>query len=531
MRRLAWLLGLLVLGCGGPQVRHASAPVQRCLILATNDSESNFDGPKLPNGEYLYPIARVAGVKARELQKNPGGVLLVEAGDLLQGRYMERQDGDAVAARREALTRYGQVEDLLTLGNHEFDAGPAILEAALAGWLRRDARIRPRAVAANLRVPDVPSQELMDCGGLRIGLFGLLTPSTRTISDLGELRFSDPEQPVVQPARREIDALQHSGADAVVLLSHLGVDDDVQLAKEVAGIDVIVGGHSHTVLPQALHVGKTWIGQTGSRFANLAFWELTRVGDGPLQVKYHLEPVDERMPLDPLVKAEVDRLRTTLVPEVVIGQRKTAWDLQDVAHSEYPKKATRAVLEFAEKVAKRKLDGALLNVGGFRSATLYPAGPLTNVDVQAIHPFKNRLVVVTLTGAQLQDTLENACTTGHSEQHGRNLVAWGVQFTCDESKPMIEYVMQDNRPIAIKSRGLRATVTVGGRPLDEKSAYSIVTLDYLGKGGSGYFALTQGKRICLEGQAFDPKAPCPASPLLSEVITAAVRDGSLDRGL
>jgi 2',3'-cyclic-nucleotide 2'-phosphodiesterase (5'-nucleotidase family) len=515
---------VLVLGCGGPTVRNAETPtVKRCLILATNDSESNFDGPKLPSGEYLYPIARVAGVKARELQKNLGGVLLVEAGDLLQGRYMERQDGDAQEARLLALKLYGSVYDQLTLGNHEFDAGTPVLERVLGRWLA----MVPgnRLVASNLPMYHELRYARRNCGGVNLGLLGLLTPATTTISDAAGVEIERPAEAL----RRELPKTQEG--NATVLLSHLGFDDDVQLAKDVTGIDVIVGGHSHTVLREPLRVGKTWIGQTGSRFANLAFWELTQVGDGPVQVKYHLEPIDERMPLDLEVKTAVDELRKTLVPEVVIGERKTAWDVLDVAHSEYPRKATRAVLEFAEKETKRKLDGALLNIGGFRSATVYPPGPVTNVEVQAIHPFKNRLVVVTLTGAQLQDTLENACTTGHSEQHGRNLVTWGVQFTCDASKPMIEYAMQDNRPIAIKTRGLRATATVGGKPLDEKATYSIATLDYLGKGGSGYFALTQGDRKCLDGKPFATKVPCPTSPLLSEIITGAVRAGSLDRPL
>lgn len=522
---------MTLVGCGAAQVPTAAVPpIKRCLILATNDSESHFDGPKLASGEYAYPIARVAAVKKRELAKHPGAVLLVEAGDVLQGRYMERQDANPVAARHAALTAYGAAGyDFMTLGNHEFDAGPGLpLAMVEAGDLSN--RHWPLVLSANVKLAEpgggwrapLPSARV-PCGGIDLGLLGLLTPSTKTISDAGATRIEDP----ASTARSVRSSME---AQAFLVLSHLGVDDDVQLAKDVTGIDVIIGGHSHTALQQPIRVGRTAIGQAGSRFAYLAFWELTELA-GKLDVRYHLEAIDEHMPIDVEVKAQVDAVRQTLIPEVVIGERKSAWDLVDVAHSSYPPRATRAVVEYAQRVTGQHVDGALLNVGGFRSATVYPPGPVTNVEVRAVHPFKNRLTLVKLTGAQLKAVLENACTTGHSERHGRNLVAWGVQFECAIDKPAIVYEMRDNAPVAVASQGQRATAMVNGKPLDLNASYTIVTLDYLAKGGSNYFAFTQTERKCMDGKPFEPKTPCPGTPLLSAVIEEAVRDGSLDRPL
>ncbi len=524
MAKLLFLLLIAgILSCGGLPV---SAPVQasataskRCLILATNDSESNFDGLKGADGTYGLPIARIAGVYQRELQRNPGGVLLVEGGDILQGRYMERLDGNAVAARRAAFDIYaGAGYTWMTLGNHEFDANTKTLSAALAGRHPGllDLNVDPSALSTQ------NNWQIVECGGIRLALAGVLTPSTRTISDPGELEIRSP-----------IKALHDHPpppADARVLLSHLGIDDDEQLAKESNYLDVIIGGHSHTLLPAARQVGQVRIGQSGSRFSHLAFWELSIV-QGKLQINYHLEPVNEAMPVAAEVAQAVTALRATLVAEEVIGERKIAWDLEDLAHSDYPRRAARAVQQYAQAHTKAPVDAALLNFGGFRSSERYPPGPVTNVQVQAIHPFKNRLVFVQLHGDQLQAVLENSCTTGHSEAHGRNLVGWGLDFHCDLTKPSIVYRMADNQPIGIATPGQRATVKVQGKPLDLQATYRIATLDYLARGGSSYFALTLGQRTCADGTVFSGPGSCANSPLLWEIIAQSVVESRLDAPL
>lgn len=524
--RSSWLFLVALSACAGAQVHQA--PVRRCLILATNDSESNFDGKRRTDGSYVGTIARVAAVKQREVARGRRGVLLVDAGDVLQGRYMERADGDAVTARAEALKLYARAGyDYLELGNHEFDAGAKTLNDSIHKAYQQRQRVglmatNVQAHGAKRQGPFGAWQPAGYCGGIRLQILGVLTPSVKTISDFGGMSTTD-------PARAVLTLLSDvaSPEPRTVILSHLGLDADVQLAKDVTQIDVIIGGHSHTVLDKEVVVAKTHIGQTGSRFENLAFWELTEQA-GSLEVKYHVEPIDEHMPIDAQIQSQIDYLRQYLVPEVVVGVRKTTWDLVDVAHSAYVGLATRAVQAFAQKSSGLAVDGALLNLGGFRSADSYPPGNVTNIDLHAIHPFKNRIVLVQLSGAQLKDVLENACTTGHSEQHGRNLASSGVQFSCDLDKASIAYDLRDNQPVAIARHGERVSASVGGKPLDLQRTYTIATLDYLAKGGSSYFALTQGQRTCLDGKAFTAKEGCAASPILSDVIEAAVRDGSLE---
>ncbi len=548
----------LILACGSAtspsvvqqQAASTSSPplTKRCLLLTTNDSEAHFDGPRSgPRDAPVYAgsIARVAAVKQAQLAQRPGGVLLVEGGDVLQGRFMERADGDRPLAMRQAWQVYEAAGyDFGTLGNHEFDAGPKAVRFALQGLSTY------RILTANLDSSGTPldpadpakpqglygKTALVDCGGIKLGLFGLLTPTTRTISQMGEVQMA--ADPLNGPARQAVADLRAQGAQLVVALSHLGVDEDMQLARDVTGIDAIVGGHSHTPLPKARRVGPTWITQTGCRFAFLGHLDLALSPDGPrledTQTTWNMVPINAQMPVDPAIEQQVNQLRAQLVPEVVIGQRSVAWDLTR-PRGEYGVRAARAAALAAQQALPQlaksaPVVGGLLNTGGFRSHTLYPPGPVTNLDIAAIHPFRNRLVVVTLDGQGLHDTLEHGCAPG-SDGHGQGLVMWGLAYQCDRTKPAQQYTVKDGKPIAISQRGQRLVgATVGDQPIDLAKRYTIATVDYLAKGGSGYLPLALGDRRCLDGKVFGAEPDC-VSPQFNVVMEAAVKDGSLDLGL
>ena len=131
---------LFALACSAPQVPvavKAETPLRRCLLLTTNDSESNFDGAvRAADGKltYTYPLARIATAKKAALAAHPGGVLLLEGGDVLQGRFLERQDGDRARAAADNWPMYEAAGyDFGALGNHEFDNGPKVVRRALQG--------------------------------------------------------------------------------------------------------------------------------------------------------------------------------------------------------------------------------------------------------------------------------------------------------------------------------------------------------------------------------------------------------------
>lgn len=544
MKRFVLLLVAGLTACAAPHAQLAGADdgLRRCLLLTTNDSESNFDGAvRDPTGKstFTYPLARVATAKKTALAERPGGVLLLEGGDVLQGRFLERKDGDRPRAVAENWPLYEHAGyDLGVLGNHEFDNGPKAVRRGLQALTTLrilSANLDGAGTALDPIDPAHPqglygATALRTCGGIRVGFLGLTTPSTRTISDLGDVKL----RPLAEAGRKAVAELRTHGAEVIVLLSHLGVDEDRSLVAEVSGIDVIVGGHSHTRLERPVRVGKTLITQTGARFERLGRIDLAVTAAGevdPGATTYRLDAPAIHEP-DPTLVAETNALIAGLVEERVVGQRSIAWDVMSVARSEYAKRATKAVAWYAGKVSGRHVDAGLLNNGGFRSHTVYPPGPVTNLEISAIHPFRNYVVLVTLTGQLLKDTLEHACGYAKTEAHGANSTVWGIDVRCDVTREPVQYAWVDNRATSILRHGDRATdIRVGGQPLDLQKTYTLATLDYLARGGSSYLPLQLGERKCLDGSAFVPedKRSCGGTALLSDVLTEAVTAGELER--
>ena len=529
----------LATGCGASQksVARGSEKIGRCTILATNDSEANFDGDKIKGGpgiQYLGPLARVAAEKQR-VSKRRKGVLLVSAGDVLQGRYMQRTDDDRSRAARESWQMYERAGyDLAVLGNHEFDAGPKVVAHAIGGLKKL------RLVVSNLSEGQGtslhnPGEKLWadtvirECGGLKIGFFGLLTPHTRTISDFGDTKFAHPSDPIYPSARRAVAKLRKAGVDAVVALTHLGIGAEIRLAKKVDGIDVVIGGHSHTLLRHEKRVGDTLVAQAGARFTHLGHVELHGKKGGGIdrdRMSWYVRKIDEQMAPDPTVKAAVDELRKAYPPEVVIGQRLQSWHLRGAGRHVYGGLVAKAVFQWL-KDRKIPVHATMLNAGGLRTAKTYPKGPVTNLEVEAIHPFRNRIVVAELDGKTMRHLAEHACTKSH-RGGGLRVMLHGLKLQCDSNKPAIRYKRSKGKQVGISAPGHRAkTVLLDDKPITDDGTYYIATNNYMARGGSGYYPFTLAKRRCTDGSDFTTNA-CKSSPTLADIVKDAVKRGTFE---
>jgi 5'-nucleotidase / UDP-sugar diphosphatase len=176
-----------------------------------------------------------------ELRKREKNVLLLHAGDAVQGTlYFTRFKGDADFA---FLNLIGV--DAMTFGNHEFDRGPELIPRFIA-------KAAFPILSANIDFSDNPGLAakiqpylIKDFGGEGVAIIGVTTADTAFISSPGPtIRFRDIESSV----RKAVQDLTAQGVNKIVLLSHIGYDADRRLAERVADIDVIVGGHSHTLL-------------------------------------------------------------------------------------------------------------------------------------------------------------------------------------------------------------------------------------------------------------------------------------------
>jgi len=184
------------------------------------------------------------------LRSKERNTLLLHAGDLFQGSlYFTRYLG---VADTEFWNLMGL--DATTLGNHEFDRGPRLLQSSLLALARFpvlsanvDARAEPSVDSSLIRPFTV-----LGAGVERVGIVGLTTEETPFISSPGSsIRFRD----ALASVQAAVDALSRSGVSRIVLLSHQGYSEDLRLAARIAGLDVIVGGHSHTLLGNFRSIG------------------------------------------------------------------------------------------------------------------------------------------------------------------------------------------------------------------------------------------------------------------------------------
>lgn len=231
-----------------PSLISAKKNPSRLVILHTNDTHSNIDPfpvnhPKFPN---MGGVSRRATL-IQSIRDQEDHVLLLDAGDIFQGTpYFNKFQG-VLEMKTMAAMKY----DIVTLGNHDFDIG---MEAYKSAWSHASFQV----VNANYELSSTPLSDvvkpytIVKKAGFKIGVFGLgvnlrgLVPA----DNWKGMTYQDP----VQAAQKQADALRKEGCDIVICLSHLGYEyktdqvSDKVLAASTSGIDVIIGGHTHTFL-------------------------------------------------------------------------------------------------------------------------------------------------------------------------------------------------------------------------------------------------------------------------------------------
>ncbi len=288
-------------------------------LLHTNDEHSSLipRGPAL--GEVSGGAARLAGLVNEirgEKEKRGEEVLLLSAGDFISGSPYAWLLLEGEAPELTVMQKTGY--DLVTLGNHEFDYGAE----ALASYLRRagypEASQQLPIIASNIHPPaDHPLSELgirenmvVELKeGLKIGFLGLIGRHALEVTvDPWPVEFSDQHQ----RAEKMVQSLKDEGAQLIIALTHSGLEEDLELAAEVEGIDIIVGGHCHSTLKEPVMAGETIILQAGSRLEYLGMLELSyHREEGRLRIRNEEEgnpfvfPIDDSCPSDPEIEALV----------------------------------------------------------------------------------------------------------------------------------------------------------------------------------------------------------------------------------
>lgn len=530
LRHVVMILATLLLLAGTA----LAGPDFALTILHTNDIHAHlaaFDDlgafctkEKDAAGKCLGGAARLATAVARERAKG-GNQLLLDAGDQFQGTlFFTKYKGEANAF---FMDRLGY--DAMALGNHEFDDGPV----TLAKFIRQ---LKFPVVAANLDV--IASPELRglvapyivrEIGGRKIGIIGATQPKAARISSPGPNVSFPPFLPSMEKA---VAALQKQGVNSIIVLSHAGLAGDKKLAASVAGIDVIVGGHSHVLLgngfreavgPCPLVVdgpngGKTLIVTAGYWGRYLGVLHVV-FDDAGRVARFDGNPVllNASVPEDPATRTEVERFAKPLEAfrATVLGRADGPFGSAMCRQEEC---AAGDVLAEAMLAGGRRHGAVagLANGGGVR-AGIAP-GEVTLGDVLTAYPFPNTLVVVTLSGADVLAVLEHAVSAvGLHEGSGRFLQVAGLRYTYDLSRPAGRRIVSVD---AADASGRFA-------PLDPKADYRLAISDFLYRGGDGYKIFGEkGRDVDDDGEALADliaawiKAKSPLSPALDGRIRA-----------
>lgn len=316
MRLRTGLLAAAILACivaygvAEPARSSTTKPTtQRIVFLHVNDCHGQTEGFTQGGrsvGGYARLSTAVNEVRAR------GGVdrvFLIHAGD-----EFSRGDGLTTASAGAAnITIMNHLRfDIWTPGNGDFYNG-------LRNLGERIAQARFKTLAANVMYllnsrPLAEDFVIEQAGAMRIAFVGLCTVRTTHPSAVG-LKVNDP----VETAKKLVPALQKQ-ADMVVVVSHLGMPEDQKLAAAVAGIDLIIGGHSHTLLPTGKQIKSpdgrnVLICQAGELLRYMGQVDLTAVSTAGrwtiTDLTARVIPLNQNVKIDPAVTALIARLSAT----------------------------------------------------------------------------------------------------------------------------------------------------------------------------------------------------------------------------
>ncbi|MRR21562.1 bifunctional metallophosphatase/5'-nucleotidase [bacterium] len=414
----------------------STPPAERqAVIFAVNDMHAAIDNfPKLAflvdSLETLYP-----------------GMLLVAAGDNQTGNPVNDQYPEKGLPMIELMNATGF--DLSAVGNHEFDTGPegfgTLAEKADFSFICANV-----SMDSTVNVKIEPYKIFTLPNGLRLAFVGLLQLGRNGIPD------SHPDNVKGFAFRSPFDIAPDylwlkDSSDFFIALTHIGFEEDVKLAEIMpAGIDLIIGGHSHTrVEKEQIHNG-IMITQAENKLKYGTLIKLTAGSDGTAERSMKLIDIRNSKKEKPAIRAMVDRYNDNPVLNEVIA---TA----DDDFSSYEE------LGYLMADAQREAAGAdiaLMNPGGVRIDRL-PKGPVTIKNVYELDPFGNELIVTRLSGEEIYALMH---------------AAWPV----DDKSPL--YPSGITTEIKVDSKGDLEKITIltaSGAPLKLNRVYSVAMNNYM----------------------------------------------------
>ncbi len=490
----------------------------KTIILHTNDIHGAVS-------KYAY----IASVK-QNFQSRGAQVILVDAGDYSQGTpYVNTSKGlDAVKMMNAAGY------DLATLGNHEFDFGYYKLMSNLS-------QAKYKTICADVLGADGkpivdPNYMYTTHSGVKIGFFGMETPETQTKVHPGLIKgitFLSKGQ-LATCAQEQIDTLKAQGADLVICLAHLGIDDEsagdghrsIDLYSKLKGVDLMIDGHSHTVMT-AGPKGEP-IQSAGTKAENIG---VVIIDDASKKIEDRFLLNYDKLQQEVTTAAKANELFKAIDNQYGVVFAKSEVKLNGAKDPGNRTEETNLgdLITDAMKWSILKAPGALTvdadhvvvitNGGGIR-ATI-EAGDVTMKDINTVLPFGNTVAVVYVTGAELLEALE-ASTFCTPKAIGGYPQTEGIKFTIDTTKafrqgqayPASTYY----KPAAISRVSIES---INGQPFSATDTYAVVTNNFCAAGGDTYYSFVSASSQFDTGIVLDEAVIEYVKEVLGGKITAA----------
>ncbi len=438
----------------------ASAKDFSLTIFHTNDSHGTVS-----HEPYLKTLV--------DTQKSAGqNVITISAGDIFHGQLIASLSKGSSIVKIMNAVGY----DYIAPGNHDFNY-------ELEGLLNLQAQANFKILAANITDKSngkliFKPYEIKEIDGVKIGIFGIATPETLVktsgIVSVSKLNFKDP----VEVSKNIVKELKDNGCKIIIAITHLGLDKSSEdknrsdnLAENVDGIDLIIDGHSHTVLENGLKIGKTLIAQTGEHGKNIGVVNL-ELKDDLISESAYLINMEENMDIIPDENVlDVIENENEKVDELA-SQKVCDVDFDLDGERDHVRKNETNLTNLVTDAILNKTGADLVMINGGTIRTSLKKGAITKKDILQVLPFTNFIVTIKVKGSTILKALEHGVGEYPANFGGMAQIA-GINFKFDPSQKKGERVFD-------------VYFDKTNEKLDLEKEYVLATNQFMLDGGDGY---------------------------------------------
>jgi 2',3'-cyclic-nucleotide 2'-phosphodiesterase (5'-nucleotidase family) len=487
------------------------------VVMSTTDVHGRIRGWDYyaDSAELVRGLARAATIVDSVRAANPGRVILLDAGDLLQGNpfayVAARVAPDTVNPIVAAMN--GMRYDAAAIGNHEYNYGVPYLQRAVG-------QARFPFLSANTYRPDgshaFPPWRIVERQGIKIGIIGATTPGVM-VWDAENVRGRVTLGDIVPAVRTAVQEVNAAGANLVLVAIHCGFDEPAsydtvstglpsenvaaRVAREVPGIDLVVYGHSHKEAREVKIGGtllmqpKSWATSVGIAHLHVVrgeantsgAWRVAESRGEMVQAAGHAEQARV------LAVSDATHRLTLAYANTAVGTTPVAWKSDSARLQDTP------LIDFILETERKAAGADLASTSAFSLDASLNAGPITVAELARLYPYDNTLRAVRITGKQLREYLEfssryyksvEASPSGPRLEIDREVAGYNFDIIAGA-----DYTMDLTRPIGSRITSL----TVKGRPVTDADNFTLALNNYRQTGGGGY-SMLRGAPVVFDRQ-------------------------------